>query len=250
MFRPAGPTELPGSDGQTDWSSRSLPRLALPAAGPAGPVASSGGGGVVMGLAPQTDRPADGSGARIVYGIAGGTLLMLLVVLLTSRTGQLLGDGHFAWAHALHAIMAFVFVVVSSVGLYQAFLLYAGRPRPLAEVRLVTYAIVAFSAFTIMFGNWLYVGYRAKDAASPKSFFLATSPDIHNIFFDFKEHTALFCLPLAVAAAFILWRYGQQALERVWLRNAVASLIVLNFVYFVIAFGLGAAITKLKGVHL
>jgi len=33
------------------------------------------------------------------------------------------------------------------------------------------------------------------------------------------------------------------------LRYAVASMIVLNFVYFVIAFGLGAAITKLHGVN-
>jgi hypothetical protein len=194
-------------------------------------------------------READGSGVRMAFGIGAAALAMLIIVLVTSRPSQLLGAGHFAWAHALHAIMAFVFVVVSSVGLYQAALLYAGRPRPLAEVTWVTNAIVAFSAFTIAFGNWLYVGYRAKDAESPKSFFLANLPDIHNIFFDYKEHTALFCLPLACAAAFILWRYRQQALDRPSLRNAVASLIVLNFVYFVIAFGLGAAITKLKNVH-
>ncbi len=203
-----------------------------------------------MGLADRsTGRPSDASGTRLALFLGLGIIVLAIITLSTAKFGQLLGPSQFAWAHALHAIMAFIFVIVSSVGLYQAYLLFVDRPRPLAEVSIVTNAIAAFSLFTIMFGNWLYVGYRAKEANSPKSVFLATMPDIHNVFFDFKEHTALFCLPLALAAAFILWRYRQQALDNHWLRNAVASLIVLNFLYFVIAFGLGAAITKLHGVN-
>ena len=200
-------------------------------------------------LQPASGPRPDASGLRFALLLGVGILLLAVIALSTAQFRQLLGPSQFAVAHALHAIMAFAFVVVSSVGLYQAWQLFMGRPRPLAEVRLVTYAIVAFSLFTIAFGNWLYVGYRAKAADSPKSVFLATMPDIHNIFFDFKEHTALFCLPLAIIAAFTLWRYGQQALDRPVLRYAVASMIVLNFVYFVIAFGLGAAITKLHGVN-
>ena len=160
----------------------------------------------------------DGPGLRVAIGLATAITVMVVIVFSTSHLGQLLGSSQFAWAHALHAIMAFVFVIVSSIGMYQAYLLFVDRPRPLVEVTLVTNAIAAFSLFTIMFGNWLYVGYRAKDANSPKSVFLATMPDIHNVFFDFKEHTALFCLPLALAAAFILWRYRQQALDNHWLR--------------------------------
>ena len=55
-----------------------------------------------------------------------------------------------------------------------------------------------------------------------------------------------FTLPLAVCAAFILWRYGVQTLERPWLRYSVAVLMGLAFFYLVVAFGLGAAVTKLR----
>jgi hypothetical protein len=49
-----------------------------------------------------------------------------------------------------------------------------------------------------------------------------------------------------VVAAFILWRYGAQVLDRPWLRYTVAVLMGLAFFYLVIAFGLGAAVTKLR----
>ena len=68
------------------------------------------------------------------------------------------------------------------------------------------------------------------------------------VFFEFKEFTALFTLPLSVAATFILWRYGRQILERNWTRTSVAILIALHFFYFMLAFGLGAAVTKLKSI--
>jgi len=41
-------------------------------------------------------------------------------------------------------------------------------------------------------------------------------------------------------------RYGNQVLDRPWLRYSVAILLGLSFFYLVVAFGLGAAVTKLK----
>jgi len=75
-------------------------------------------------------------------------------------------------------------------------------------------------------------------------------PEVHKVFFEFKEFTALFTLPLSVAAAFILWRYGRQILERNWTRTSVAILIALHFFYFVLAFGLinGLSIGLLGGL--
>ena len=53
-------------------------------------------------------------------------------------------------------------------------------------------------------------------------------------------------MALAAGAAFILWRYGNQVLDRPWLRYTVAIVLGLGFFYLVVAFGLGAAVTKLK----
>jgi hypothetical protein len=57
---------------------------------------------------------------------------------------------------------------------------------------------------------------------------------------------ALFTLPLTVVAAFVLWYYGAQVLERRWMRYTVAIVLALSFFYLVVAFGLGAAVTKLR----
>jgi hypothetical protein len=92
----------------------------------------------------------------------------------------------------------------------------------------------------------LAVYYRAPIPESPRSHFLKTAPEIHRIFFEFKEFGALFTLPLTVVAAFILWKYGPQVLDRPWLRYTVAVLMGLAFFYLVVAFGLGAAVSKLR----
>ncbi|MGQ0536695.1 MAG: hypothetical protein ACT4PT_11565, partial [Methanobacteriota archaeon] len=63
-----------------------------------------------------------------------------------------------------------------------------------------------------------------------------------------KEFVALFTLPLATSAAYVLWREKEGLRDRAWLRQAVATLLVLSWVYLLVAFGLGAAITKLRGL--
>jgi hypothetical protein len=121
-----------------------------------------------------------------------------------------------------------------------------GRIRAFADLQLLATVCATFSAIAIGFGNWLYIYYRAKSPDSPRSHFMATMPEIHKTFFEFKEFGALFTLPLTVTAAFILWKYGAQVMERPWLRYSVAALLGLSFFYLVVAFGLGAAVTKLK----
>lgn len=121
-----------------------------------------------------------------------------------------------------------------------------GRIRAFADLQLLATVSATLSFLAIVAGNWLYIYYRASTPESPRSYFLRTMPEVHRIFFEFKEFAALFTLPLTVAAAFILWHYGGQVVERRWLRYSVAVLLGLSFFYLVIAFGLGAAVTKLR----
>lgn len=167
-------------------------------------------------------------------------------VLLTAPFEKLLGAGGGALPAAIHGLMAFLYLFVGTIGLYLGWRLLTGHIRAFADLQLLAVVAATFSLLAICFGNWLYIFYRAPAADSPRSYFVKNMPEVHKVFFEFKEFSALFTLPLAVCAAFILWRYGVQTLERPWLRYSVAVLMGLAFFYLVVAFGLGAAVTKLR----
>jgi hypothetical protein len=170
----------------------------------------------------------------------------LAFTLMTAPFTKLLGAGAGAVPAAIHGMAAFLYLFIGTIGLYLGWRLMTGHIRAFADLQLLSVVGATMSAIAIGFGNWLYIFYRAKTPDSPRSYFVKNMPDIHAIFFEFKEFGALFTLPLMVCAAFILWRYGNQVLERPWLRYTVAILLGLSFFYLVVAFGLGAAVTKLK----
>ena len=166
--------------------------------------------------------------------------------LLTGPYPPLLGAAAGAVPAAVHGLTAFLYLFVGTIGLYLGWRLMTGRISAFADLQLLAVVMATLSFLAIVFGNWLYIYYRAKDPTSPRSYFMANSPEVHKVFFEFKEFGALFTLPLTVCAAFVLWRYGRQVMEQPWLRYTVAVLLGLSFFYLVVAFGLGAAVTKLK----
>jgi hypothetical protein len=189
-------------------------------------------------------REASTASLALVVGVLIGTALAF--VLATAPISALLGPSQAALPAMFHGLAAFLYLFVGTVGLYLAWRLWTGRIRAFADLQLLATVSATLSLLAIIFGNWLYIFYRAKDPASPRSWFLANVPMVHRIFFEFKEFIALFTLPLTLAAAFILWYYGAQVLDRKWMRYTVAVLLALAFFYLVVAFGLGAAVTKLK----
>ena len=170
------------------------------------------------------------------------------IVLATAPFARILGPGASAVGAACHGLSAFLLLVVSTIGLYLGWRLGMGRLRAFPDLQLLTLVSATLSLLTVASGNWIYIAYRAKGPDSPRSYFLATAPEVHQVFFEFKEYAALLTLPVSVAAAFIAWHYGRGIVERTWTRAALATLLALHFFYFVVAFGLGAAVTKLKGV--
>lgn len=177
----------------------------------------------------------------LILGVIG-----LAIVFMTAPGSQLLGESAEAIRGALHGTAAGLFMVTATIGLFQGYRLFAGQARSVAELQVgsVVNATVAF--LTILLGNWVYIPYRA--AGGPRSYFLEHVPEVHKIFFEFKEFTALFTFPFAVAASFILVAYGGTVLRRRDLSTLVAVLLTLVFFYFLVAFGLGAAVTKLKSI--
>lgn len=177
----------------------------------------------------------------LVLGLIG-----LAVVVITAPMEELLGDSAQAIRGAVHGTVAGLFMVTATIGLFQGYRLFAGQARSLAELQVGSVANATIAFLTVILGNWVYIPYRAS--GGPRSYFLEHAPDVHKIFFEFKEFAALFTLPLAVAASFILVTYAGTALRRRSLSTLVAVLLALVFFYFLVAFGLGAAVTKLKSV--
>jgi hypothetical protein len=120
---------------------------------------------------------------------------------MTAPVTTLLGAGGGAVPAAFHGLAAFLYLFIGTIGLYLGWRLVTGRIRAFAELQLLATVSAAFSLIAIVFGNWLYIFYRAKSPESPRSYFIATAPSIHQIFFEFKEFGALFTLPLTVVAA-------------------------------------------------
>lgn len=178
----------------------------------------------------------------LVLGLIG-----LTVVLLTAPASKLLSGGSAeAIRGALHGTAAGLFMVTATIGLFQGYRLFAGQARSVAELQVGSVVNATLALITIVLGNWVYISYRAS--GGPRSYFLEHAPEVHKVFFEFKEFAALFTLPLAVTASFILISYGAAVVRRKDLRTLVAVLLALVFFYFLVAFGLGAAVTKLKSV--
>ncbi|MBI3538266.1 MAG: hypothetical protein HY070_12010 [Chloroflexi bacterium] len=183
------------------------------------------------------------------------SLALVVIVLLalagfmlatTAPLGNLIGTSSWAFVGAYHGLAAGLLMIVATIALYLGYRLFIGQIKAFHDLQLLSVVTATISFITILFGNWIYIGYREPN--SVRAFFLANNPVLHQIFFEFKEFIALFTFPLAVAAAYILYRYGAQLLNRPWLKATVAILIAMVFVFFTLAFGLGAAITKIKPV--
>lgn len=192
--------------------------------------------------------PEERESSYISLGLVVVVLLAVgaFLIVTTVPFEKLLGDSSWAMIGAFHGLSAGLLMVTATIGLYLAYRLFTGQIKAFNDLELMSVVVSTLSFLTIVFGNWIYIGYRS--AGGVREYFLANSPELHAIFFEFKEFIALFTFPLAIAAAFILLRYGPDILKRPWMKATVAILLALVFFYFAIAFGLGAAITKIKPV--
>ena len=146
-------------------------------------------------------------------------------------------------------MMAFFLLVVSTIALYLAWRLFMGRIKAFPDLQLVTtvMATLAFSYDRLWeldlhslpgedagLATLLLPGARAR---GPQSIFR-----IQGVYSAF--HTA------AVGRGGLLFSGATagSTFERNWTRTSVAILIALHFFYFVLAFGLARAVTKLKSI--
>jgi len=129
----------------------------------------------------------------------------------------------------------------------------AGLKERLTRLKwgMIAMAVAAFG--TVITGTYVvYPWYRAPAPEGadltqfPRNFLLA-DPDLsgwHIFGMEWKEHVAWVSPILAVAAAFLVVKYGPVLAENAKLRRMVAIIFVLSFATAAIAGLLGAFITK------
>lgn len=174
------------------------------------------------------------------------TLFLALIAAASAPFFAFLGDSAYAVVSTIHGLLATLGVLVGTVSAYLGWRLFIGKLRAFSDLKLLSIVSALVSAGTIFFGNWIYVGYRAP--GGPRAYFIANNPEVHEVFFEFKEFIALFTLPLSIAVAFIMWRYDQQVMEEKGLRSWLGIAFAIGWGALMIAFLLGAGITKLRSV--
>jgi hypothetical protein len=167
-------------------------------------------------------------------------------VLTTAPLGDLLGPSSWAIVSTLHGTLATLGILVVTVAAYLGWKLLNGQLKGNGDLRIVSALSALAAAATVIFGNWIYIGYRAP--GGPRAFFLQGSPGVHNVFFEFKEFIALFTIPLSVGAMYTIWTYRDTLSQDKPLRTTVALLLVTTWAIFIVTFVLGAAITRLRSV--
>ncbi|MBI3022654.1 MAG: hypothetical protein HYY68_02875 [Thaumarchaeota archaeon] len=181
--------------------------------------------------------------------IAGWVVVTAFLALIASTTapfGAFLGDTQYAVVSTVHGMLATLGVIIGTVATYLGWRLFTGKIRAFTDLRILSVLSALIATGTVLFGNWIYVAYRAT--GGPREFFLKNNPEIHEIFFEFKEFIALFTIPLSIAAAFIIWRYKDQVIGDRPLRTWVFIAIMIAWTALMIAFLLGAGITKVRSV--
>ncbi len=177
---------------------------------------------------------------------AAVSLFLLLIALLTAPVNVFFKDGTLAVVSAAHGLFATLGVLVGTIASYLGWRLFTGKIKAFSDLKTLSAISTFIATATIVFGNWIYIAYRASEG--PRAFFLKNNPEIHEIFFEFKEFIALFPLPLAVATTYVIWRYGDQLIENKPLRTWVGVVIAVAWAGMIIAYLLGAGITKLRSV--
>lgn len=159
---------------------------------------------------------------------------------------KLMGESDFASIATIHGIVSTLGVIVGSAAGYLGWRLLIGDLHAFRDLRILATIASVLAFLSILFGNWIYQAYRGP--GGPREYFIEQFPQIHEIFFEFKEHIALFPLPIAVAVTFILWKYKDSLTVDKKLRESIGVMIATAWTILMIVFVLGAAITKLMAV--
>lgn len=150
------------------------------------------------------------------------------------------------WWGLVHGLLATVFLMAFS-GSYAELL--ALTERGLRRLKLGI-SLMALSSWAILAtGIYVYIFYRAPIPDSARSRILAgPAPWVHSVLMELKEFTGAFVPPVALLVVVLVFAWDRRLLADARLRRVLAVVLVAAMAWALLAFGLGAYITKTASV--
>ena len=146
----------------------------------------------------------------------------------------------------LHGLGATVTVIMSCQTIHLIYPMLRGKKGAAASLEWSLWLTNLMVLLTIVFGNWLYIAYRAPDG--PQEWLLYHSPAVHYIVMEYKEFVSLYPLPLGIAAAVLLRRFRHALEPGSAASGIIALLITLFWICLLIGFVLGIGLARLRMV--
>jgi hypothetical protein len=156
---------------------------------------------------------------------------------------------HSPWQRSIgfiHGCGAMLAIVVIAYTGHMAFPLLRGSAKVLPQMRTLTFWSSVVTFLAIATGNLGYMRYRADMSyGGARAWLKENSPLGQYILMEYHEFSVLFTLPLGIACAWILWRYGDSILEKqnrpVLAATAIALMAMMFFAMGGFITGLGVA---------
>jgi hypothetical protein len=119
------------------------------------------------------------------------------------------------WMGTIHGFGSILAMVVMVYTGHLAFPLLRGAGKILPQMRTLAFWSSILSFLAIATGNLAYMRYRADiKFGGARAWLKENSPLGQYVLMEYHEFSVLFTLPLAIAATWILWRYGDSILEK------------------------------------
>ncbi|WP_408008312.1 hypothetical protein ACJROX_27190 [Pseudalkalibacillus sp. A8] len=168
------------------------------------------------------------------------TALLFLMIPLV----HLLSDSSYRWAATLHGLASVMTMIASFVTVHLITMLLKGNKEIVHSVTIWVWVTNVLILLAIIFGNWLYIGYRAPD--NVQQWLQFHEPAMHFIVMEFKEFVALGSLPFGVIGGMLLQFY--RRMEDKQLAGLIAFFIYASWLCLLLSFVTGLGLTLVKSV--
>lgn len=146
------------------------------------------------------------------------------------------------WWALVHGLLATLFLMAFS-GSYSELLSLGERGLRRLRFGISLLAVSSWAIFAT--GTYVYIFYRAPLPESARSRILAgPTPWVHSVLMELKEFTGAFVPAIALLALVLVFAWDRRLLTEARLRRVLAGVLLAAMVWTLIAFGLGAYITK------
>jgi hypothetical protein len=158
------------------------------------------------------------------------------------------------WQRQMGTIHGFGSILSTVVAVYTghlAFPLLRGANKVLPQVRTLAFWTTLLTFVGIVTGNWVYMRYCADaEFGGAKAWLKENSPLVPYVLSSYHRFSSLFILPLGIACTWILWRYGDEILDKKHRVVLSATCVALMGIMFFSMSGLvtGLAISKIRAL--